>query len=323
MSRPRSNSSLFHFYGAYGDSADFSKDHRSPYVTGGSTSSAYMRDHAAPNHLPTDLPDLYYDQDLPSPPSATSSNIISTPPPDRLTPWQLPKSNYNPSYPTPPWQSSPLISCQGSRPTVAPIDTNFNWKDQTAGVEPSVLFATSEEFDMGQQFHSYPLSYLQAYSHTQHNTSLKQSSSSPALSSHHLSTDGSAPPNPSPVSSSNPSPCQLPLKLHQPRPSRRIPIISLSKLASACDTYPVQTPAKDPRGRVAGEALSPPSCQPSNSSSMLQPHRTITQPNTRIEPSSLHSTSNTYTPTFPWGTHDDQGKVLSCNCGCQESYIFT
>lgn len=322
MSHPRSNGSPFQFYGAYGDSAE---NYRSPYLTSGSTSSAYMRDQGTPNHLPTDLPDLYYDQDLPSPPSATSSNIIFTPPPDRLTPWQQTKSNYNPSYPTLPWQSSPLISCQGSRPTVAPIDTSFNWGDQAAGVEPSMLFATSEEFDLGQQFHPYPLSYLHAYSHTKHNTSFEQSSSSSAassaVSSHHPYTDGSVPPNPSPISSSNPSPCQPPLKLHQPRPSRRIPIISLSKLASACDTFPVQTPAKDPRGRVSGDVPSPLSFQPSNSSSMLQSHRTITQgPNTRIEPP---STSSIYTPTFPWGTHDDQGKVLSCNCGCQESYIFT
>ena len=321
MSHPQSNSLLFDIHGT---SADFSKDHRSPYVTGGSTSSAYMRDQAAPNHLPTDLPDLYYDQDLPSPPSATSSNMISTPPPDRLTPWPQTKSNYNPSYPTLPWQSSPLISCQGSRPTVAPIDTNFNWKGQAAGIEPSVLFATSEEFDLGQQFHPYPLSHLQAYFHTQHNPSFEQSSFSSAVSSHQSSTRGSAPPNPSSISSSNPSPCQPPLKLHQPRPSRRIPIISLSKLASACDTFPVQTPAKDSRSRVTGEVLSPLSFQPSHSSSMLQSPRTTTQdPNTRIEPPSLHSTNSIYVPTFPWGTHDDQGKVLSCNCGCRESYIFT
>jgi len=323
MSRLRSNSPLFHHHGAYADSADFSKNYHAPYTTGGST---YMRDQAAPsstNHLPSDLPDLYYDQDLPSPPSATSSNIISTPPPDRLSPWHQTKSSCNPSYPTLPWQSPPLIYCQGSRPTVAPIDANFNWKGHSAIVEPCVLFTTSEEFDLGQKFRPYPLSYPQAYSHTQSNTSFEQSSSSSALSSHHPFTNGSAPPSPSAVPLSNLCPHQPPLKLHQPRPSRRIPIISLSKLASACDTFPVQTPATDPRGRVSGEVLSPLSFQPSNSSSMLQSPRTVTQhPNIRIEPAPLHSTNSTYTPTFFWGTHDDQGKVLSCNCGCQESYIF-
>lgn len=317
MSHPRSNGTLFHFYGAYGDSAEFSKNYRSDYMAApaGSSSSVYMSDQAA---IPSDLPDLYYDQDLPSPPSATSSNIISTPPPDLLTPWQQTKSNYSPSYPTPPWQSSPLISCQESHPAVPPIDTNCNWKDHAASIEPSVLFITSEEFDPGQQFHPYPFSYPQSYSHTQPNTRFEQSSSSSTLPSHFSSTNGSVPPNPSPVSSSNPSPSLPPLTLHQPRPSRRIPIISLSELASACDAFPIQTPAKDPRGRVSGEVLSP------LSSSILQSHRTITgDPNIRIEPPSLHSTNSIYIPTFPWGTHDDQGKVLSCNCGCQESYIFT
>ena len=312
MSRLRSNGSLFHHNT---DSADFSKNY-APHMTGSSSSSAYKAVPSSTNHLPSDLPDLYYDQDLPSPPSATSSNMIPTPPPDRLSPWHQTKSNCNPSYPTLPWQSSPLIYCQGSRPT----DANFNWKDHAAIVEPSVLFTTSEEFDLGQKFRPYPLSYPQAYSHTQSNTTFQQPS---VLSSHHPSTNGSAPPSLSPVPSSNLCPHQPPLKLHQPRPSRRIPIISLSNLASACDTFPVQTPATDPRGRVSGEVLLPLSFQPSNSSSTLQSPRTITQyPNIRIEPAPLHSTNSTYTPTFFWGTHDDPGKVLSCNCGCQESYIF-
>jgi len=296
-------------------------------------SSAFMRDQAAPSsisRLPSDLPDLYYDQDLPSPPSATSSNIISTPPPDWLTPWQQPESKHNPNnfaYLTPSmWPSLPLISCQGGRPTVAPIDTNLNWKDQAAGVEPSILFAASEDSsDMGEKLHLYPLSYSQTHFITQPNIRFEQLSSSAALTSYHSPSDVSppAPPHPSPVSS-NPSPSQPPLKLHQPRPSRRIPIISLSKLASACDAFPLQSPPKDPRGRVSEEITAPLSTQSSGSLSMSQSHRKITQDrSTWIKLPSLHPTSSIYTPIFPCGTHGDEGNVLSCNCGCQESYIFT
>jgi hypothetical protein len=92
-------------------------------------------------------------------------------------------------------------------------------------------------------------------------------------------------------------------------------------LASACDASPLQSPPKDPRGRVSEETTS---MQSSGSLSMLQSHRTITQDrSTWIKPSSLHPTNSIYTPMFPSGTHGNEGNVLSCNCGCQESYIFT
>jgi hypothetical protein len=315
MSRPQSNSSPFHSYGADGNYANY---YDSPYLT--SESISYQAAPYSINSLPSDLPDLYYDQELPSPPSATSSNIISTPPPDWLTPWQQTESNHkpnNPAYLTPSWPL-PLISCQGGRPTVASIDTNFNRKGHAANVEPSILFATSEEFDMCEKLCPYPLSYPQAYSKPEPNTSFEQPSTSSVLSSYH-STPNFSPPMPPNLSSSNPSPSQATLKIHQPRPSRRIPIISLSKLASACDTFPLQTPQKDPKGK---EVTRPLFLRPSGSLSM---HRTITQDrNTWIKPhSALHPTNGIYTSLFPCGTHGDEGKVLSCNCGCQESYIFT
>ncbi|KAF8203917.1 hypothetical protein BJ912DRAFT_218614 [Pholiota molesta] len=111
-----------------------------------SSSSAYTADSS--NHsgclsaaLPSDLPDLYYDQyELPSPPSATSSNMISTPPLDWAQPWVSIETKPA-SYQQEPWQSSPLVS---ERPMVHPTDTHCNWiyqQQQSGALEPSsILF---------------------------------------------------------------------------------------------------------------------------------------------------------------------------------------
>jgi hypothetical protein len=135
---------------------------------------------------------------------------------------------------------------------------------------------------------------------------------------------------------------QLPLKLHQPRPSRRIPIISLAELASAGEDmlkqprsrrtsqvkYATGAPyvhSNGPYPRSPVEALSPLPLECHGFSPVLEkreiPHLPTTKMNSYQQPRTSQLVPN---PTlssrlvqrgFP-------SKVISCSCGCMESYTI-
>jgi hypothetical protein len=110
------------------------------------------------------------------------------------------------------------------------------------------------------------------------------------------------------------------LKLHQPRPSRRIPIISLSNLASACDDITNQV--QEPKRHASEEAPFPLSLDFNTISSMLS-LPAVDGGNTLQHLKYMpYPTSNVYSPTYGVGYDGHAGKAILCNCGCMESYTF-
>lgn len=98
------------------------------------------------------------------------------------------------------------------------------------------------------------------------------------------------------------------LPLHQPRPSRRIPIISLSRLASACDDIEAASrrkPTVSPKARTT--SLS------NNFPDLRQPQSQYLS-RTRERRMLLAS---------PLARDDDRaGCIVQCSCGCMESYAI-
>ena len=117
-------------------------------------------------------------------------------------------------------------------------------------------------------------------------------SSSPSLSSDD-STSSPSPPLPSPPAQ------QQPLVIHQPRPYRRIPIVSLSQLASACEEVETKPPQSD-------SALSPLPFE------YLDFNINSSASGTR-QLMSQHS--------FPFLADKMQDRTFLCACGCMEHYI--
>lgn len=107
-----------------------------------------------------------------------------------------------------------------------------------------------------------------------------------------------------------PPPIQPPpsLPLHQPRPSRRIPIISLSQLASACDefdTAPQRKPTTTHKSRIEIR---------SNSSYLYPAHAQESQ--------YLKYGRHKQMPMASSFAQGDNriGRFVQCSCGCMESY---
>lgn len=126
-----------------------------------------------------------------------------------------------------------------------------------------------------------------------------QDNSSPSLSSD--TTSSPSPRLPSP-------PAQQPLVIHQPRPYRRIPIISLTQLASACEEA-------DNNRIQSDSALSPLPFE------YLDFH-------TDPSPPGLHQSLSQYTlpgPASSQALKSQPGKTkdrsIFCSCGCMEHYI--
>jgi hypothetical protein len=253
-----------------------------------------------------DVPDLYYEQGYRTP-SVTSSDMLSTPPRHSHTPWMQEYHNdvreNSVSYMSS-WQSSLMDSCRSKRPTVAPIDTNFNY---TSRFSPMPFTSA----------HQVPGGLRSTYSHTfvDNDPIIGYSSALPASLPSSSSSDPSIPSHP-PATIIN----QAPLKLHQPRPSRRIPIISLSNLASACDNFAT---VQEPKQRSTLEEtlpVSPLSLDSNRVSSMLSPPA-VDGGNDQHLKYLLYSTNDVYSPTYGVG-FDGSGKAILCNCGCMESYTF-
>ncbi|KAF8167464.1 hypothetical protein B0H34DRAFT_792187 [Crassisporium funariophilum] len=320
----------------YGESSNIPTNSVYQYLSGESKSPGLDTQNRASsssqNHLSGELPDLYYEQDFPTP--VTSSDMIRTPPQDWQPSWfQSPPevlkcTPQDMSHISPPWQSSPIASCQASRPSVAPIYTDFSYghHQQHEITTPfSMLFANYDAFDPS-LFQPHSTSYPQAYIDTHPTTSFCHDSTTTALSSPSLSATvslSSAHSDPSRAGPSNARPHNQPqLKLHQPRPSRRIPIISLSNLASACDGLPTATRTQDPKHCSSEEGLSPLSLEFGTSPSMQSESNTHGGHTRYSKPSSGHQPTSIYNPTFGYGLDGDPGKVILCSCGCMESYTF-
>ena len=296
--------------------------HRSdpPYHSPLRPMNHYQR--ASTSQVPlSDLPDLYYDQGYRTP-SVTSSDMLSTPPRHSQTPWMQEYHNdvreNTVSYMSS-WQSSAMSPCQSKRPTVAPIDTNFNW----GLYDTSPMSYTSNEFNRINQVadghrstHSHP--FVDNNPTMGFTSSMPDSSSIPLLPSSSISDPSTSPSHIDPSSSSS-NINQPPLKLHQPRPSRRIPIISLSNLASACDD--IDTQAQEPKRHASEEAPFPLSFDFNRISNTLS-FAAVDGGNTHHLKYMPYPTSNVYSPTYGVGYDGHSGKAILCNCGCMESYTF-
>ncbi|KAF8220786.1 hypothetical protein L208DRAFT_734590 [Tricholoma matsutake] len=101
---------------------------------------------------------------------------------------------------------------------------------------------------------------------------------------------------------------RTPITVHQPRPSRRIPIVSLSELASACDVSMSSTREDAIYQKPSRELLSP--LTTNISANYTPPY------------SPIHSLfSDAY--TAPTHLFKDSEEVVICSCGCMGSYTIT
>ncbi|KAF9055901.1 hypothetical protein BJ165DRAFT_1521867 [Panaeolus papilionaceus] len=276
---------------------------------------------------PSDLPDLYYDHGLPTPPSATSCTMIPTPPQDWHSTWQQETSStngfVNPPYPPSSWQSSPLNSCQ-ARPTVTAIDTNFNSRHQTkADSNPSsTMFGACEDFDLTRMIHPQSTS---VYPHSSEGFHHIAGHCFPPSSFSHKPGHSIPPTNASQSPSSSPLNSlpmkNNPLKVHQPRPSRQIPIVSLSQLASACEDYPINSRTSNAKVKSAPEyGLSPLPLEVNGFLPPMSSHSNPYQSTNQQTKYASHPPNNAYNPMFSTGTH---GNSIMCSCGCMEMYTFS
>jgi len=294
----------------YNTSTDIPMNPAYEYSPAESSSSALLSDYVPSSSfsLPSDLPDLYYEYGgLPTPPSASTSNMICTPPLEWQTPWQPTLVKGGAHNVQSNWPSSPINPIQGvGRPMIAPIDTSFDWAHSKPFYgEASGLFAGLDDFGE-EPYMEKPPSYLQSQG-----LLLTQ-----PVTSFNLTPPRQLPETVSPSALSNgpstslsyaPSTAQAPLKLHQPRPSRRIPIISLDQLASACDNNSMKSFREEPLSPLPLDLSSRPPL-PSKYHYQLQ--------------RSFPPTSNSYTTNIPTVSNHEMEKVLTCECGCREAYIF-
>ncbi|KAF8807989.1 hypothetical protein BYT27DRAFT_7190084 [Phlegmacium glaucopus] len=292
----------------------------------------YQYQAASTSQMPlsaSDVPDLYYEQGYRTPSSVTSLDMLSTPPRHFQTPWMQEYHNdvreNGVSYMSS-WQSSPMDSCQSKRPTVAPIDTNFTWSLHDTTDSSPMHYNSNGEFNRSHQVarghhSSYPQTFVD--NDPSMSLSLNAMPDSSALSALLLPPIASSSSISDPYTITPPShqlattTNQAPLKLHQPRPSRRIPIISLSNLASACDDFAISTHVKEPKRQASEEVPSPVSTGFNRVSYPVADGR-----NNQHLKYMLYPANDMYSPTFAAGFDGHCGKAILCNCGCMESYTF-
>jgi len=266
-----------------------------PFVNQSPSSSSSMV-------FPNDLPDLYYEYDMATPPSASSSELIYTPPQVGQTtalPWESVASDnaatisFAQPLTLPP---SPSNIAMKQRPcgTLPPINKNFDstfyqFSAMDPTQMPAVFAARNDNVELRK-----PVSYPQGLLLTQ--PLMNSSCVSPAA----LFA------NPSISTTPTRSISHTPLKLHQPRPSRKIPIVSLDQLASACDTpagaqaYHDSSAFIEMEPQWSGQV-------PTQDSSLIK------EPYCSNQLDSNHCSSMT-----------NQGieRIILCPCGCMESYSF-
>lgn len=342
---------------------------------GESSTSALRRNKEALTRLQplSDLPELYFDYEQPSPPSATASNLISTPPLQEgwstaaatAAPWQegaspdVHRAPYASFISPSNWDASLLPL--GQAPSVAPLAPSFAWTYHTQTspekvavasdiIHPSALY---DDYDMSvgaldapfypAQSGILPHSSTSSTTHSINNFAFDPLAPSSAISASissdgpapiaqfspksssatlHMSTTTSAPyPSPPPTA----APHQEPLKIHQPRPSRRIPIISLSHLASACDTYPIHPPPQEPTGGISAEVKPAVTTLGRSRRQDTKPYLPITshRASAQFKSSRQHShlSHGTHHAPFSVGTSIGPRQAAQCPCGCMQSYI--
>ncbi|KAF9531827.1 hypothetical protein CPB83DRAFT_847896 [Crepidotus variabilis] len=282
--------------------ADMSLDYSYTYFSGGAESSAtyYSPASTSSQSISSDLPDLLYDYDLGTPPSATSSDLLYTPPQE----WH-PASN-PPARTTVNAQSHSPHSWHSTIPGPghvygAPDKCDYHPPPGTENIPGG----QNDMFD-GHQKHKttmYP-----------HDLLLTQPLSRPPSN-----TVAPTAPHLNPPTSVNPGLySQVPLELHQPRPSRRIPIVNLDRLASVCEYN-----RSNKRGSRAPE-----NCLSSldSTNTRSRPFQWPTQFRTPSQRSRLHIPqlvhSNAQQPTYHSSSTFQQSEVILCGCGCMESFIF-
>lgn len=268
----------------------------SNYYSSADPSSAYMRQtfpsSSTSRILPSDLPDLYYEYGLATPPSASSSEAICTPPlggqasafswePAATTtagPDNAPATARALTFQSSMSNSGMQLRSNPSGANFDPHFRQFSGLDQTSG-----RFIGQDDTEEPQL--QKPELYSQELILTHSLLDVSTGFISPAATLLNPVT-----PMP-PVAGS-----QTPLKLHQPRPSRRIPIVNLDQLACASETPSSQEETP----------------KPENSSS-----RSIQSQRPDQLPVQLHPISGVYYPN-----QGDSQRSLSCLCGCMESYTF-
>ncbi|KAF9556420.1 hypothetical protein CPC08DRAFT_711245 [Agrocybe pediades] len=285
------------------------------------SSSTMTQNQYSPSQLgfSTDVPELFYDHTWPSPTSASSSNIIATPPMDsQLATWQnvgmesLPEA---PHFPSSQWQE-PV--------SVPQIDANLDWKQLnphkvTKQTSIPLLFTPLANFDANTQSFSPSFSFATSQPLLNPETDSKFRFSPPEVAFSSVPTDVS-PPKPSPGSSTvrkqrrtrSPvsqihHPAQV--KIHQPRPSRQIPIISLSKLAAACDDISIHSGPKKSRADVRRNS----NTRSSSSSTSLA---NVTHPSNNL--CSLPMQHYPQVPAVHMGMFNSPAKSNACHCGCMQ-----
>ncbi|KAK2461503.1 hypothetical protein APHAL10511_005966 [Amanita phalloides] len=118
----------------------------------------------------------------------------------------------------------------------------------------------------------------------------------------------SSPSPPSPLPS---MPAQPPLIIHQPRPYRRIPIVSLSQLASACEEFDNRPPQQNTLSPLPFEYLDF-NFDPSSTGI----HQPLTHP---PFPPSAAAAFNAYRSPMMLAKTSD--RTILCPCGCMGHYI--
>ena len=130
-------------------------------------------------------------------------------------------------------------------------------------------------------------------------------------------------------SSSSPSPLstpeitiRTPISVHQPRPSRRIPIFSLSELASACDDFSM-SPTNSFHQKPSRELLSPLTTNISaNYISPYSPMHLSFSDEMGSEGAVPFTVEEKNAYTAPTRLFNDSEEVVICSCGCMASYTI-
>ena len=132
-------------------------------------------------------------------------------------------------------------------------------------------------------------------------------------------------------SSSSPSPLstpeitiRTPISVHQPRPSRRIPIVSLSELASACDDFSTSPTIKNSfHQKPPRELLSPLTTNISaNYTSPYSPMHFPFLDEMGLEGAVPFAIEEKNAYTAPTRLFNDSEEVVLCSCGCMGSYTM-
>lgn len=314
--------------------------------------------------MASDIPELSHDRDHATPHSATSSNMIPTPVYD----WKMPLGEdfvdcksvhllptledwppsveglFPNSFSSPPQSqlSSPSVAQESS---LDPLD-ELDWEKPTFNPDLSPTFSTTSSYSMEDLTHSpqRPISLLKhvypssANTDTPCNQYIRFSPAQASTTNLLASTSNTVSPSvlSSASSSTTSSPIrhtQAPLKLHQPRPSRRIPIISLDELASASEgvlqpvrrrKYSKPSHYSGPYPRSPVEALSPLPLDCHGFSPVSEKREfghLSTSKISSYQPSRPPPISNpSLSALFRSGGLPT--KVITCSCGCMESYTI-